>query len=185
MTHRTALKRTFKVNRIDILFIVNYLMLGVVMYWTGIVVQPTLDIAKSQQDEIRLGTEQQAEIIENGDNNTALLVELFERQNKLLANQIILTGKLANATQIMQQSSGDINEHIGTIIEESDEISQMITYFRQNFGERFVLNETTIDPLRAEDVRNNITEFANEVILLREELGELSDLLVNRTTNNP
>ena len=45
-------------------------MLGVVMYWTGIVVQPTLDIAQTQEKQINLAIKQNHEIIENQNNNS-------------------------------------------------------------------------------------------------------------------
>ncbi len=162
-------------SRIEIFFIINFVMLGVVMYWTGLVVQPTLDILKGQQ----VTTDQ---IIAHQDNNTALLVELFDRQNKLLANQIMLVSKVANATQILHQSSTDINQHVKEIITQSDTIGEMIAYFRENFGERFIVNETAVERSTVDKILRNVTEFEEEIVLLREELGELTDLLTNRTT---
>lgn len=104
-------------------WILLYVMIGSVMYWTSIVIQPTFDILKGQQEKaieiianqnnntkllvelfegIDIAVKQNQEIIESGNNNTALLVEMFERQNKLLSNQIVLVTKLTNATSTLQ-----------------------------------------------------------------------------------
>ena len=155
-------------------WILLYVMLGFVMYWTSIVVQPTLDILEGQQETTD-------EIIKHQDNNTALLVELFDRQNKLLANQIMLVGKVANATQTFEQSSDNINEHVNTIIQQSNTIGEMIAYFRENFGERFIVNETAVERSTVDRILSNVTEFEGEIVLLREELRELIELLSNRT----
>ena len=167
----------FVLSRIEIFFIINFVMLGVVMYWTGLVVQPTLDILEGQQETTD-------EIIAHQDNNTALLVELFDRQNKLLANQIMLVSKVANATQVLHQSSDNINQHVNEIITQSDTIGEMIAYFRENFGERFIVNETAVERSTVDKILRNVTEFEEEIVLLREELGELTDLLTNRTNGS-
>ena len=164
----------FTLSRIEIFFIINFVMLGVVMYWTGLVVQPTLDILEGQQETTD-------EIIAHQDNNTALLVELFDRQNKLLSNQIMLVSKVANATQTFQQSSDNINEHVNTIIQQSNTIGEMIAYFRENFGERFIVNETAVERSTVNRILSNVTEFEGEIVLLREELRELIDMLTNKT----
>ena len=175
-----GVKRAFALSKQDIYFMIVILMLALTMYWSAIVIDPILDIAETQQDELNLATKQQEEIIENGDNNTALLVELFERQNKLLANQIALVSEVANATTVMEQSGNQINQHISTIIGQSDQISEMITYFRDNFGDRFMLNQTSVEPSKADQILSNVTEFKNEIGALRVELAELKDLLSYR-----
>ena len=43
-------RRRLALSRIEIFFIINFVMLGVVMYWTGLVVQPTLDILEGQKE---------------------------------------------------------------------------------------------------------------------------------------
>lgn len=169
-----TVRRRFALSRIEIFFIINFVMLGVVMYWTSIVIQPTFDILEGQQETTD-------EIIDNAENNTALLVELFDRQNKLLANQIMLVGKVANATQTLHQSSENINKHVNTIVQESETIGEMIAYFRENFGERFIVNETAVDRSTVDRILQNVTKFEEQIVLLREELGELTELLANKT----
>ena len=93
----------------------------------------------------------------------------------------MLVSKVANATQVLHQSSDNINQHVNTIIAQSDTIGEMIAYFRETFGERFIVNETAVERSTVDKILRNVTEFEGEIVLLREELRELIDLLTNNT----
>ena len=60
-------------------------------------------------------------------------------------------------------------------------IGEMIAYFRENFGERFIVNETAVERSTVDRILRNVTEFEGEIVLLREELRELIDMLTNKT----
>ena len=110
------------------------LMLALVMYWTGIVVQPTLDIAETQEEQLNLGTEQQKEIIDNQNNNTEKLEQSFDTQQELLA-------EVENQSQI---------------------ISEAVDYFSDNINQTYFQLENT-ERMRSMEILNNITSMRGEV----------------------
>jgi hypothetical protein len=177
---------TFQLSRTEWFFIITWIMLGFVMYWTGIVVQPTMDIAENQQDQINIALEQNEmaiqqndEIIGNQNNNTALIIEMFERQNKLLANQIILVTKLTNATNTIQNASTTINGEVEKIIGQSLEVAGMIQMFRESFSPELYGNQTAIN----KQILDNVTAIGDEIRILRNEVVNLTKLSANITTN--
>ena len=130
----TRIKRTFALTRTDILFIVNFVMLGAVMYWTGIVVQPTLDIAETQQKQLDLAVKQNREIIENQNNNSDEIQLLLENQNELLQGQ-------RNATITIEEG---------------------MDYFRSNINETFFEREN-IERMRTATILQNISTIGDKL----------------------
>jgi len=129
-----GVRRTFALSKQDIYFMIVILMLALVMYWTGIVVQPTLDIAETQEEQLNLGTEQQKEIIDNQNNNTEKLEQSFDTQQELLA-------EVENQSQI---------------------ISEAVDYFSDNINQTYFQLENT-ERMRSMEILNNITSMRGEV----------------------
>jgi len=134
MVNKEEVRRTFALSKQDIYFMIVILMLALVMYWTGIVVQPTLDIAETQEEQLNLGTEQQKEIIDNQNNNTEKLEQSFDTQQELLA-------EVENQSQI---------------------ISEAVDYFSDNINQTYFQLENT-ERMRSMEILNNITSMRGEV----------------------
>ena len=164
-------------------WILVYIMIGVVMYWTSIVIQPTFDILRGQQERaiqiinnqnnntalLSAALKQNQVIIEAGTNNTALLVEMFERQNKLLGNQVILVTKLANATSTLQ---GDqILGNLSVIEKKIQVLQDEIANLKQSpaaaptalslFIPAYAVEDTVGEILEDENISRNPPETAN------------------------
>ena len=137
------------------------------MYWTGIVVQPTLDIAETQQKQIDLAIEQNHEIIENQNNNSDEIELLIENQNELLKGQ-------KNATLTIEQGMDYFRSNINeTFFEREDlertrtaTILQNISIIGQKLDNAIQLaemNQTVITPEQRERLHGILTAIRDEI----------------------
>ena len=125
--------------------------------------------------------EQNHQVIENQNNNTALLVELFERQNKLLANQIKLVQELTNATTTLREAKDDLNAQVRLIINNPLQVTAMVQQFRETFSRGLYTNQT----IQGSEILGNVTSIGDEIRKLRGEIVGLIELALNRTAPLP
>ena len=131
---RNEMKRVVALSKQDIYFMIVILMLALVMYWTGIVVQPTLDIAKKEQEQTDLAIKQQNEIISHQNNNT----------------------------QQIQQSIDTQDQIIQAVQNQSNVISEAVQYFSDNINQTYFQLENT-ERQRSMQILNNITSMRGEL----------------------
>ena len=131
---KKEMKRVVSLSKQDIYFMIVILMLALVMYWTGIVVQPTLDIAENQQEQTELAIKQQNEIIDNQNNNTEQIQQSIDTQQTILA----------------------------AVQNQSNTISEAVTYFSDNINQTYFQLENT-ERQRSMQILNNITSMRGEL----------------------
>jgi hypothetical protein len=72
-----TIKDAFRLTRIELLWCIIIIMLGINMYWSAVIVQPVLDIARNQIFVAKIGIAQNERIIDiltNGTNETRDIV---------------------------------------------------------------------------------------------------------------
>ena len=131
---KKEMKRVVALSKQDIYFMIVILMLALVMYWTGIVVQPTLDIAKKEQEQTDLAIKQQNEIISHQNNNTQQIQQLIDTQDQII--------------QAVQN--------------QSNVISEAVQYFSDNINQTYFQLENT-ERQRSMQILNNITSMRGEL----------------------
>lgn len=134
MVDKKEVQRVVSLSKQDIYFMIVILMLALVMYWTGIVVQPTLDIAENQQKQTELAIKQQDEMISNQNNNTEAIQQSIDTQ------QVILKA----------------------VQNQSDTISEAVDYFSDNINQTYFQLENT-ERMRSMQILNNLTSMRAEV----------------------
>ena len=161
---KKEMKRVVSLSKQDIYFMIVILMLALVMYWTSIVVQPTLDIAENQKEQTDLAIKQQNEIIDNQNNNTAKIQQSIDTQ------QVIL--------KAVQNQSDTISEAVDYF---SDNINQ--TYFQLENTERMrsmqILNNLTSMRVELNGTLDKIDNLANGTGLTQEEKSNVRSVLVD------
>lgn len=141
-------------------------MLGVVMYWTAVVVEPTYTILqeakKTQQiieDNGKIAVEQNHLIIDNQNNNTARLESIIRQQGNIMDNQVILVSNIDNATS---------------------KLGSVVAFFRDNFNETFLRGED-LERVTTQDILGNVTQIRNLLLLKEVHVNQtLVDLLIER-----
>ena len=134
MVDKKEVRRVVSLSKQDIYFMIVILMLALVMYWTAIVVQPTLDIAENQKKETELAIKQQDEIISNQNNNTEQIQQSIDTQ------QVILKA----------------------VENQSDTISEAVAYFSDNINQTYFQLENT-ERQRSMQILNNLTSMRGEL----------------------
>lgn len=189
-TTKATAKKIFFLTRLEFLWVIAIIMLGIVMYWSAVIIEPIKEInvrqevlIRAQEVLIRAGISQNDRIIGHQDNNTALLVELFNRQNTLLTNQISLVSEISNATsEIRNLTKGlesygiRIEDSLETITGQSDEIARMIGYFRNVIDENYT-KAVELEQQQINQTLANVTENNERIELL------MQQLLLNKQNN--
>ena len=131
---KKEMQRVVALSKQDIYFMIVILMLALVMYWTGIVVQPTLDIAENQKEQTDLAINQQNEIISHQNNNTEQIQQSIDTQEQII--------------QAVQN--------------QSNTISEAVTYFSENINQTYFQLENT-ERMRSMQILNNLTSMRGEL----------------------
>ena len=154
---KKEMQRVVALSKQDIYFMIVILMLALVMYWTGIVVQPTLDIAENQQEQTDLAIKQQNEIISHQNNNTEQIQQSIDTQQKILS----------------------------AVQNQSNTISEAVTYFSDNINQTYFQLENT-ERQRSMQILENITSMRGELNGTLDKLDSIANgtgLTVEEKTN--
>lgn len=145
-------------------------MLGVVMYWTAVVVEPTYTLIREAQETqdiiVKNGdtaVEQNKMIIDNQNNNTNRIENIIRQQGNIMDNQVILVQNIDNATA---------------------KLGSIVTFFRDNFNETFLNNEE-IERQSTNSILGNVTQIRN-ILLLQEVRPNqtLLDVIIEKEMRN-
>lgn len=180
MTNHETIKRTFYLSREEFLYVILIAMTGVNMYWTAILLDPIQKLNELQLDEQQYNTkqakvaiQQNQKIIDNQNNNTDRLIDLTNRQNTLLENQILVVNEIRNGTQQLAVYGLSITDSVETVIQQGDEVARMIGYFRNLLDDEYV-NATIVARNQTREILNNVTENNEKLNQLLENISNSS-----------
>lgn len=144
------------------------IMLGVNMYWTALIVQPTLtSINQNQQilNETMKQTENAAtnveEIIEHQDNSTKALQTIIESTQALRDNQVVLVRELDNMSADLGTKSDSIDQNSKVLVLQSAGIQNLMDWAAGNFSEAEEFNKQWEhdDRMRSLAILGNISDM--------------------------
>lgn len=141
-------KKVFAITRLEFLWVIAIIMLGLNMYWSAIVIQPVLETAELAREDAEANTraaivalQQNNKILKNGDENTAMLQNQSDQIEKLVVNQLLVL----NATK-----------------QQNENILESIEFFRANINETYIAGEK-IERAQVTEIFNNLTAMAERV----------------------
>ena len=128
-------------------------MLGVVMYWTAVVVEPTYTILQEAKDTQKLIVDQNQEIIDNQNNNTQKIIDVGNKTKVILDNQLLLVKHVSNQSDAVVLQGIDTKQILGNLTQ----IRKVLMFQEPQ------INKTFIDELIEKEMRKWITEFKNNI----------------------
>lgn len=141
-------------------------MLGVVMYWTAIVVEPTYTLVRqateTQQNVQKLldqGVSQQDQIINTQNNNTQKITNVVNQTRTILDNQLVIVRSLGNAAdQVTNQSN--------LLLLQGVDLQKILEFFKTHFNETFLKAEQ-LERQRTADILGNVSRL-DKIVSLQE-----------------
>src|SRR5262245_38335162 len=183
--------------REDYKFFIIFVMLGAVMYWTAIVVEPTLNLAEQNKDQNKLIIEQNQEIIDNQNANANVTLAVFNRTAQLRTQStaefatilLKVSEEIENQTAILEQI---INKHANS---SKTDAAHLLALINNTYAIviPYIANSTSVLPALNQSLEEHRSHSERDFIKpiafyytsnTVEEMQKIASDLANTTTPN-
>jgi hypothetical protein len=165
---RSQMKSSWKeFIREDYKFFIIFIMLGAIMYWTAIVIEPTYQILRIQQERQELAGEQIKVIINNAEENTKEIKDNQDIGFKILND----TAKLSAQNRAQFEA---------TLLHIDEQLDNQTDYLHNTISQNQLILNWILGNITGIDITSNITTIENQLDSISGNLSEIDQMIKDR-----
>jgi hypothetical protein len=156
--------------REDYKFFIIFIMLGAVMYWTAIVIEPTYKILNLQQERQDQAAEQINAIINNAEENT----------QEIKGNQDLALEILNDTAKLASQANAQFE---ATLLHIDEQLDNQTDFLHNTLSQNQIGIDWILGNITGIDITSNITAIENELASISANITQINQM-INETDIN-